>query len=101
MDGGAFFLSDFLILTVLPLHAGLLHGAANGLVERYEKAKARLKARREAQAEEIGAFLFEIRELDTFTEFDETLWLHVIDTVTVNREGSMLFRFKGGTEISI
>lgn len=76
-------------------------------MERYEKAKARLeelrgiKARREAQAEKIGAFLFEIRELDTFTEFDETLWLHVIDTVTVNREGSMLFRFKGGTEISI
>ena len=79
----------------------------NGLVERYEKAKARLeelrgiKTEREAQAEEIGAFMFEIRELDTFTEFDEKLWLHVIDTVTVKRDGGMLFRFKGGTEISI
>ncbi len=49
----------------------------NGFVERYEKAKARLeqirttKAAREAQAEAIGTFMFEMQELDTITEFDE------------------------------
>lgn len=42
----------------------------NGFVERYEKAKAQLeqlratKVAREAQAEAIGAFMFEIQELD-------------------------------------
>ena len=30
------------------------------------------KAAREAQAEAIGAFMFEVQELDTITEFDES-----------------------------
>ena len=77
----------------------------NGFVERYEKATARLeqlrttKAEREAQAEAIGAFMFEVRELNTITEFDEKLWLTVIDTVTVHADGRMTFKFQGGTEI--
>ena len=77
----------------------------NGFVERYEKAKARLeqlrttKAAREAQAEAIGAFMFEVQELDALTEFDEKLWLTIIDTVTVHTDGRMAFKFQGGTEI--
>ena len=77
----------------------------NGFVERYEKAKAQLeqlratKTAREAQAEAIGAFMFEVQELDALTEFDEKLWLTVIDTVTVHADGRMTFRFQGGTEI--
>ena len=77
----------------------------NGFVERYEKAKAQLeqlrttKAEREAQAEAIGAFMFEVQELDTINEFDEKLWLTIIDTVTVHTDGRMTFRFQGGTEI--
>ena len=77
----------------------------NGFVERYEKAKARLeqlrttKAAREAQAEAIGAFMFEMQELDTLTEFDEKLWLTIIDTITVHADGRMTFKFQGGTEI--
>ena len=77
----------------------------NGFVERYEKAKAQLeqlcttKAAREAQAEAIGAFMFEVQELDTLAEFDEKLWLTVIDTVAVHANVRMTFRFQGGTEI--
>ena len=77
----------------------------NNLVERYEKAKAQLeqlrtrKAAREAQAEAIGAFMFEVRELDVLTEFDEKFWLAVIDKVTVHTDGRMTFRFRSGTEI--
>ena len=77
----------------------------NGFVERYEKAKAQLeqlrttKAEREAQEEAIGAFMFEVQELDTINEFDEKLWLTIIDTVTVHTDGRMTFRFQGGTEI--
>ena len=74
-------------------------------MERYEKAKAQLeqlrstKAAREAQADAIGTFMFEMQELDTLTEFDEKLWLTVIDTVTVHTDGRMRFNFQGGTEI--
>ena len=77
----------------------------NGFVERYEKAKARLeqlrttKAAREAQAEAIGAFMFEVQELDALTEFDEKLWLTIIDTITVHADERMTFKFQGGTEI--
>lgn len=77
----------------------------NWFVERYEKAKAQLeqlrstKAAREAQADAIGAFMFEMQELDTITEFDEKLWLTSIDTVTVHADGRMTFKFQGGTEI--
>ncbi len=78
----------------------------NGFVERYEKAKAQLeqlrttKAAREAQTDVIGAFMFEVQELDTITEFDEKLWLTIIDTVTFRADGRMTFRFQGGTEIT-
>ena len=77
----------------------------NGFVERYEKAKARLeqlrttKAAREAQAEAIGAFMFEVQELDTITEFDKKLWLTIIDTVTIHADGRMTYKFQGGTGI--
>ena len=77
----------------------------NGFVERYENTKAQLgqlrttKAEQEAQAEAIGAFMFEVQELDTINEFDEKLWLTIIDTVTVHTDGRMTFRFQGGTEI--
>ena len=75
----------------------------HGFVERYEKAKAQFeqlratKAAREAQADAIGAFMFEMQELDTINEFDEKLWLTIIDTVTVHTDGRMTFRFQGGT----
>lgn len=75
----------------------------NGLAERYEKVKAQLeqlratKTAREAQADAIGAFMFEVQELDVLTEFDEKLWLAVIDKVTVHTNGRMTFRFRSGT----
>ena len=59
------------------------------------------KAAREAQADAIGAFMFEVQELDTLSEFDEKLWLTVIDTVTVHADGRMTFKFQGGTEIDV
>ena len=77
----------------------------NGFVERYEKAKAQLerlrttKAEREVQAEAIGAFMFEVQELNALSEFDDRLWRSVIDTVTVHADGMLTFKFQGGTEI--
>ena len=75
-------------------------------VQRYEKAKARLeqlrtaKAAREARAEAIGAFMFEMQEPDTITEFDEKLWLTTIDTVTVHVDVRMTFKFRGGKTLT-
>ena len=65
----------------------------------FAKLGSDTKAAREAQAEAIGAFMFEVQELDTLSEFDEKLWLTVIDTVTVQADGRMTFKFQGGTEI--
>jgi len=70
------------------------------------KVKAQLeqlrstKAAREAQADAIGAFMFEMQELDILTEFDEKLWLTVIDTVTVHADGRMAFKFRGGKTLT-
>ncbi len=79
----------------------------NGLSERYETAKAKLeklqatKDTREAKAEDIGSFMFEPSEYgDPITEFDDRLWLTVIDTVTVHRDGRLTFQFQTGHEIA-
>lgn len=78
----------------------------NGFVVRYEKAKTRveelrsIKNARQAQADAIGTFMFEVQELDTLSEFDEKLWLTVIDTVTVYADGRMTLKFQGDTEIN-
>ena len=80
----------------------------NGLAERYETAKAKLeklqatKAQREAKSEDIGGFMFELAEDgDSITEFDDRLWLTVIDTVTVHRDGRLTFKFQTGHEITV
>ena len=43
--------------------------------------------------------MFEVQELDALTEFDEKLWLTVIDTVTVHTDGQKRFKFHGSIEI--
>ena len=79
----------------------------NALVDRYEKVKARLealeaqKAVREAKADTIGTFMFELRERDeALTEFDDRLWLATIDTVTAHSDGRLVFKFQNGAEIT-
>lgn len=78
----------------------------NGLAERYETAKTKLeklqaaKAQREAKAEDIGGFMFELAEYgESLTEFDDRLWLTVIDIVTVHRDGRLTFKFQTGHEM--
>ena len=98
---------ESIAITEIPMGGGVHEYAAryNGFVERFEKTKAQLeqlrttKGAREAQAEAIGAFMFEVQELDALTDFDDKLWLTVIDTVTVHADGRMTFKFQGGTEI--
>ena len=60
------------------------------------------KKRKEVQAEAIGAFMFELKESDEpLSDFDERLWVTLIDKVVVKHDGTMTFIFKSGTEITI
>ena len=61
-----------------------------------------MKAKREAKAEDIGGFMFELAEYgDSITEFNDRLWLTVIDTVTVHRDGRLTFKFQTGMRLRI
>lgn len=80
----------------------------NNLVRQYETAKSRLeelqaeKARRKANAEAMDEFTKVLSEHSALlTEFDDRLWLTVIETVTVHRDKSLTFRFRSGIEVTI
>ena len=78
----------------------------NGYVARYDAAKAKLDAlqqkkdQRLVEAENIGGFMFALSERDCeLTEFDEGLWLSVVERATAYHDGRLVFTFQNGTEI--
>ena len=78
----------------------------NGYVERYNTAKARVetlekeRTLRLARADAFDAFISTVRDVDAVpAEFDDRLWLKVIDTVTVKGDGTLVFKFQNGMEI--
>lgn len=77
------------------------------LVERYNRATDRLevlekaKTEGEAKADSIGAFMFILSEQDEpLAQFDDRLWLTVINTVTAHGDGRLVFNFENGAEIT-
>ena len=80
----------------------------DGLVERYEKAKGRIaelektRTRRVQKADVIGGFMFTLMERDApLTTFTEGLWIDSMDQAVVHSDGSMTFRFLGGSEVTV
>ena len=78
------------------------------LAQRVEKLKSRYeilqqkRERRLYQADTLSAFLFALRELDILDiKFTPTLWHTTVDKVTVNADGSVVFSFKNGSEITV
>lgn len=78
----------------------------NGLVERYEKAKARFDevteaiAQRSAKGERLAGFIRTLEaQREPVAEFDERLWGAMVDYVTVGVDGSMTVVFRDGTGI--
>lgn len=78
------------------------------LAERYETTHRQIVAlqekrqARENETEAIGAFMFALHEMEDETQkFDPKLWLSTIDRGTVNRDGSITFRFVSGAEITV
>ena len=66
------------------------------------KELERERTERVAKADAIGGFMFRLRELDQPLEhFDERLWLDVIDSVIVRRDGVLTYRFQDGTEVNV
>ncbi len=77
-------------------------------LERHRQASQRLveleaqKRERLGKGKTLEGFIqgIEYRPL-AITEFDEKLWLAVIDQVKVGRDGSMTFRFKNGAVVDV
>ncbi|MBQ7496541.1 MAG: recombinase [Selenomonas sp.] len=80
----------------------------NGLVERYEKAKARFDevteaiAQRLAKGERMAGFIRTIEaQREPVAEFDEHLWGCMVDYMTVGVDGGMTVVFRDGAIIDL
>ena len=78
----------------------------NGLVERYEAAKARYDevteaiAERSAKSERLAGFIRTLEaQREPVAQFDEQLWGAMVDYVTVGVDGGMTVVFRDGTGI--
>jgi DNA invertase Pin-like site-specific DNA recombinase len=78
----------------------------DGLVERYDKAKARFEEVTEqisttkARGEIMESFISDLRSQESLiTEFDERLWCSLLDFATVYTADDVRFAFKNGTVI--
>jgi hypothetical protein len=79
----------------------------NAYLERHRKASEQVdeletvKRARLGKAKIIEGFIKDIENRPlAIAEFDEKLWLAVIDQVTVGRDVAMTFRFKNGSEVT-
>ncbi|MFA5638418.1 MAG: recombinase family protein [Anaerovoracaceae bacterium] len=78
----------------------------NGMVERFDKAKARFEevsehlSVKKAKGEMLEAFIAELGKQDSLiTEFDERIWYSLVDFATVYSDDDIRCTFKDGTEI--
>jgi len=78
----------------------------SALAKRYDAAKTRAenlerkRADMVAKADAMGGFMFELSERDkALTEFDDKLWIAVVEKVTAYHDGRLVFRFRDGLEI--
>ena len=78
----------------------------NGYVSEYKKLESKIsdlekeKTERKQKEVLIGAFMFEVSEYgNAIEEFDEQLWMMVIDCVIVYPDGRLGFKFRNGVEI--
>ena len=76
-------------------------------LERHHKASERVDELEAIKRERLGkakTIEFFIKDIESrpliITEFDEKLWLAVIDTATVAQDSTMTFRFRNGSEVT-
>ena len=80
----------------------------NGLLARHEKATARLaevtaeKGQKHDQDRELRLFIEALKKKPlVLEEWDERLWIAILDRATVFRDGRIAFKFKSGREIEV
>ena len=76
-------------------------------LDRHHKASERMdklestKQERLGKAKNIEVFIKDIESRPlVITEFDEKLWLAVIDSATVAQDSTITFRFRNGSEVT-
>lgn len=77
------------------------------LSKRFEKAKGDLtaaqkeKSYKQGQSIRIDTFIERLSKTNEFLiEWDQEIWNFMLETATVNRDESITFKFKNGTEIT-
>jgi len=71
----------------------------NAAFEHYTALEAE-RYRRVCKSKELTAFITMLKKQPlVVTEWDERLWITLLDTAAVKRDGSIVFRFKSGIEI--
>ena len=76
----------------------------NGLVERFGKANERLEeikaqiTERQARGQQIEMFLKDLEKVGVVKEFDDDLFLALVERIEVGRE-KVVVRFKDGTKV--
>lgn len=78
------------------------------LEARYEKTKNKLdelndeKQIRKGKLLELNSYLVTFKEAgETITDWDDNLWMTILDKATVNRDGTITFKFIVGIDITI
>lgn len=79
----------------------------NDLAARYNRAKSRLDKVREeinakrAKQDQVTMFLRKLKATNLITEFDDDLWLSMVDFIEVKTKRDVTFHFKDGSEIKL
>jgi hypothetical protein len=78
------------------------------MATQYESTKVELdkaiaeKAYKQAQGKKMEAFLAEMKRVDNFLpEWSDDVWRLMVESGTVNRDGTITFKFTSGREITI
>ena len=81
------------------LEVGRIEERYNAALENYNTLETE-KEKRTRKSKEIGTFITTLKKQPlAITEWNERLWITLLDTATVQRDGKIVFRFKSGREI--
>jgi len=73
----------------------------NAALERYTTLEKEIEMRMR-KSNEISAFITTLKKQPlTVPEWNERLWITLLDIAIVQRDGSIVFRFKSGKEIKV
>ena len=82
------------------LETGRIEERYNAALEHYTAFEAEREIRLRKN-KELTSFITMLKKQPlAVTEWDERLWITLLDTATVQRDGRIAFRFKGGREIA-